>query len=202
MAISLKKFSTPFIPVMSLSLALCFGSCNAKQEVKEGFPDGFDNLSDTAKIVYMVGHVEADSVARFICDAALGNVAGSHIDTLAIAVAYAYEHYNDSNLMAFSREFDSYSAALPLADKMKIYAMAGESDPQRMGYQLGLEYVSHIRDSKMNVEDVRREITAFKEACADDSLTYIRFIKGFKTVLQTDHGKDLPEAIFNEFINY
>lgn len=195
-------FSVRNLAALLLPLIAAFFSCSRPKEVKETLPADFDNMPDTAKVAYMMKNVEADSVARFICDAALGTLEGMHIDTLSIAAAYAYEHYNDSCLIIFSREFDEYSYALPLARKMKIYAMAGESDPQRLGYQLGLEYVSHIRDSKMGAEDVRKEISAFKEACAEDSLTYIRFIKGFKTALKTDHGKDLPESIYNEFINY
>lgn len=185
---------------------ICFmalASCGSKHVVEEkSLPDNFNALSDTAKVAYMMKIVEPDSVARFICNAALGKSDGINIDTLAIASAYAYEHYTDSCLVAFSRELDYYSANLPLADKMTVYLMAGQEDPQRLGYELGLEYVSHIRENKMKVEDVKREIEAFKTACGEDSLTYVRFIKGFQTVLQVDHGKDLPENIYKEFINY
>ena len=163
------------------------------------FPPDFNSFSDSQMVEFVMKNASPDSVARFICNSALGKVTEGRIDTLAIAAAYAYEHYADSALMAFSKEFDSFSSTLPLADKMKIYAMAGELDPQRLGYQLGLEYVSHIRDSKMTVDDVRAEISAFKKACADDSITYIRFMKGFRTVLRADHGKDLPEAIYKAF---
>lgn len=182
---------------------MALASCGSKPAVTvDALPDNFNTLSDTAKVAYMMETVGPDSVARFICDAALGRHKNLKIDTLTVASAYAYEHYTDSCLVVFSQELDSYSANLPLADKMSIYSMAGQEDPQRMGYELGLEYVSYIRDNKMSAEDVKKEINAFKTACGEDSLTYIRFIKGFKTVLQVDHGKDLPEAIYNEFINY
>jgi hypothetical protein len=183
-----------------MALPGCSGKAEAAQDQ---LPADFNSLDDAAKVAYMMNNVEPDSVARFICDAALGRERlGMRIDTLAMAAAYAYEHYNDSSLIVFSREFDTYSANLPLEDKMRIYVMAGESDPNRLGYQLGLEYVSHIRDNKMTAEDVRREIEAFRSACANDSDTYVRFMKGFKTVLRTDHGKDLPENIYNSFIDY
>ena len=183
--------------------AVAFASCGGSGKGNgERFPAGFESLDDVSMIEYMMNQVSPDSVARFLCDASLGKVEGAKIDTLAIAAAYAYEHFNDSALMVFSQEFDTYSANLPLDEKMRIYQMAGLIDPQRLGYELGLEYVSHIRESKMSVEDIRKELEAFKTACAEDSVTYVRFMKGFKTVLRVDHGKDLPEAIYQAFIDY
>ncbi len=184
-----------------LILALLISACGAKTgNDKAGLPNDFASLSDAQKVEYMMNNVSPDSVARFICDAALGKLPEARIDTFALASAYAYEHYNDSDLLVFSREYDDYAANLPLADKMKILAMAGQIDPQGLGYELGLEYVSHIRDAKMTVDDVRKEIEAFKDACANDSSTYVRFMKGFQTVLKVDHGKDLPEEIYKKFV--
>jgi len=187
------------ISLMLLLLASCGGS---KGGNGSNFPDNFNSLDDISKIVYVMKHASPDSVARFLCESSLGKVAGAKIDTLAIAAAYAYENYKDSDLLVFSQEFDNYSANLPLDDKMRIYSMVGTSDPQRLGYELGLEYVSHIRENKMSVADIRKELESFRTACANDSDTYNRFIKGFKTVLKVDHGKDLPEDVYNAFINY
>ena len=189
-----------FLPVAAAALLT---GCSGKGETAKGqFPADFNTRDDAAKVRYMMEEASPDSVARFICDGALGKIPGVEIDTIAIAVAYAYENYNDSSLISFSREFDDYSSNLDLPDKMRIYLMAGLSDPKRLGYELGLEYVDHIREDNMKVDEVRREIEAFKTACADDSITYVRFIKGFKTVLRLDHGRDLPEDIYNAFIDY
>lgn len=186
-----------------LSAALLLTCCGGNSHTAERqWPADFNLRDDAAKVDYMMKQVSPDSVARFICDGALGKIGGVKIDTIAIAVAYAYENYNDSSLMTFSREFDDYSSNLDLSDKMMIYLMAGLSDPKRLGYELGLEYVDHIREDSMKVADVKKEIEAFKTACADDSVTYIRFLKGFKTVLRLDHGKDLPEEIYTAFIDY
>ncbi len=183
--------------------ALLLASCSAKTEKGDegGFPAGFSQLSDQAMVEYVMQHASADSVARFICNSALGRLPEAHIDTLAIAAAYAYEHYNDSCLLIFSKEFDDYSANLPLADKMKVYALAGEADPQRLGYQLGLEYVAQIREKGMTANEVKLEVDAFRQACAADTLMYERFMKGFQTALSVDHGKDLDEGIYLEFSN-
>ena len=184
-------------------IGILFASCSGKkQNMVESLPDDFNQLSDTAKVAHMMDIVSPDSVARFICDAALGKSNVAKIDTFAIATAYAYQHYVDSCLISFSQELDDYSANLPLVDKMEIYKQAGQSDPQRLGYELGLDYVNYIRNNHKNAAKVKEEIDAFRVACADDSLMYIRFIKGFKTVLQADRGKDLPEEIYTMFINY
>ena len=184
------------------TMSLLLAACSKKQVVTETMPENFDQLPDTAKVAYMMEVVSPDSVARFICNASLGKSSLGAISAFPEATAYAYQHYADSCLISFSQELDYYSANLPLADKMKIYSLAGQTDPQRLGYELGLEYVGYIRENHTNVEEVKREIEAFKTACGEDSLTYVRFIKGFKTVLQTDHGKDLPEEIYNVFISY
>lgn len=196
---------TPFyIKHFLIAASMLFlAGCKSKPLEKEvAFPPEFADLDDASMVEFMMKNSTPDSVARFVCDAALGKVKEGRIDTLAIAAAYAYEHYSDSDLVDFSREFDSYSANLPLEDKMKIYSMAGTVDPQGLGYELGLEYVSHIREQRMNVADVKKELEAFKKACAEDSVTYVRFMKGFKTVLKADHGKDLAEEIYEMFINY
>lgn len=188
--------------VLSLFSSLIFNGCGHRpSEGCDGFPPGFEGLDDARKVAYVMQSSTPDSVARFICNAALGRLQDVRIDTLPVASAYAYEHYSDSSLMVFSREFDDYSANLPLSDKMKVYYMAGTFDAQRLGYELGLEYVDHIRQRRMNVEEINNEIEAFKTACGQDTLTYVRFMKGFKTVLKADHGKDLPEDVYNAFID-
>ena len=200
-----KQMKNEIIPLATVASALflMLSACGGKKESVSGeLPDGFNKLDDASKVAYVMKVSSPDSVARFICDASLGKLPDVRLDTFAIAAAYAYEHYTDSCLRIFSEEIDSYSSNLPLPDKMRIYFMAGKSDPQRMGYQLGLEYVAHIREDSMSVSQIREEIAEFRNACADDSATYRRFIKGFHTVLELDKGKDLPEEVYNTFIKY
>lgn len=200
--IKAKSLGRSVLSLTLFSMGLAMASCGVKKSAEEVIPENLNNLSDTAKVAYMMELVTPDSVARYICDASLGRYPQARIDTFATATAYAYQHYADTCLISFSQELDSYAANLPLAEKMRIYAMGGQSNPQGLGYEMGLEYVNYIRENKMSVEDVKKEINAFKEACGEDSLTYIRFIKGFKTVLNADRGKDLPEQIYTVFINY
>lgn len=180
-------------------IALLCGCGNGTKHHEGELPANFNSIGDAARVEYMMSETTPDSVARFICNAALGKVPGAKIDTLSNATLYAYENYADSALMAFSEEFDNYSASLPLADKMKILSLAGMTDPQGLGYELGLEYSATIRDKRLTLAQVKEEIGAFKNACASDSDTYRRFIIGFQTALKVDHGKEIPEDIYKHY---
>lgn len=183
-----------------LLIACAFASCSKEKSVqREGFPPDFNTYTDAAKVDYVMKHAGPDSVARFVIDATLGRLGNIRIDSLALAATHAYSNYNDSALVVYSTVFDEYSSTLPLPDKMKIYVAAGKSVPQQLGYQLGLEYVSQIRENRKTVGRVKEEMEEFKKACADDTVTYSRFIKGFQTALKVDHGQDLPEEIYKTF---
>ncbi len=190
-------FSLPIM--LSLALVSCKGN---KRNNGDGFPDNFNQLTDTAKVSYVMKNTTPDSVARFICRASLGKIKNVRIESIGIATNYAYEKYTGDNLDLFGNSYDSYIANLPLSDKMRIYALAGTEDPQGLGLQLGLEYLQSIRENNLKPEDVERELKAFKDACKNDPETYQRFLVGFKTVLKTDKNNDMPAGIYERFINY
>lgn len=185
--------------MLSLALVSCKGN---KRNNGDGFPDNFNQLTDTAKVSYVMKNTTPDSVARFICRASLGKIKNVRIESIGIATNYAYEKYTGDNLDLFGNSYDSYIANLPLSDKMRIYALAGTEDPQGLGLQLGLEYLQSIRENNLKPEDVERELKAFKDACKNDPETYQRFLVGFKTVLKTDKNNDMPAGIYERFINY
>ncbi len=191
-----------FLIVAFLTIVSLSGCKGGKEDTGGGFPANFNELADTARVSYVMKNTTPDSVARFICRAALGQIEGARIESLGIATSYAYEKYNGKDLDSFGDEYDSFVASLPLADKMRMYAMAGVVDPQGLGLQLGLEYMQSIREKNLSVGDVEKELKAFKTACGSDSTTYERFLIGFKTVLEADKGKDMPKAIYDKFINY
>lgn len=183
--------------------ALALSACSGNKDGEGNWPKGFDSLSDNAKVEYVMENATPDSLARFIIDASLGKVKGARIDTLSVATMYAYEHLkNESDIQTFSAAYDEYSANLPLSDKMQVMKMAGELDPQGIGYQLGLTYVDIIRTNRKNAETVTSEIEAFRSACGEDTVMFQRFLTGFRTVLDVDHGKDLPEDIYRKFKDY
>lgn len=166
----------------------------------KGFPKDFSSMTDAQKTAWMMENHAPDSVAHILCDIALENYKGIKIDTLPNAVLYAYENYRGDSLVAFSTEFDSYSSSLPLESKMKIYTLAGKSDPMGLGYQLGLEYVANIRQKNMSADQVAQEIEAFRKACGEDTETYERFYKGFQVALNADSGVDLDPQIKARFL--
>ncbi len=175
-------------------------SCGGKNRSGD-FPDNFGTIGDAGRVSYMMKNVTPDSVARFICDAALGKVEGARIDSLPTATLYAYEHYKNTDLASFAAQYDAYSQSLPLEEKMKLYALAGSYDPQQLGYQLGLEYVGNIRSKKMTADQVAAELEEFKKACGNDHGTYKRFVKGFKVVLELEKGNGISGDIYSRFKN-
>lgn len=187
---------------LALSLLLMCSCGKGKGVGQKAFPENFNVMGDTARVAYVMAHAGPDSVARFICMASLGKVEGARIDTLAIATVYAYEKYTGKDFDRFSDAFEHVKDSLPLADKMRLLSLAGADDPQKLGLELGLEYMQQIRDNNMTAEQVEAEMNAFKAACGDDKETYRRFLVGFKAVLKADRGVDVPAEIYEKFINY
>lgn len=185
------------------ALALLSGAgCGRGKEKGTVYPENFNNIGDAGRVSWMIRNATPDSVARFIIYGSLGRVNGVRIDTLAIATNAAYEKLTGAELDKFGAEYESIMSHLPLDDKMRVYAAAGTEDPQGLGYRLGLEYLSTVRDGSKSVKDVQEEINAFRKACGNDTATYRRFLIGFKTVLRVDSGKDVNREIYNTFINY
>lgn len=181
-------------------LAVVLTGCGSNGS-ENGFPENFDKIGDAGRIAFMMERVPADSVARFICDAALGKIEGARIDSLATATLYPYEHYRDADLASYANAYDTYSQSLPLPEKMRLYGMAAQVNPQQMGYQLGVEYINNIRSRKMSVQDISAEIAEFKKACKSDPDTYRRFVKGLKAALEMEHGNGISEEVYIRFSN-
>ena len=190
------------IPGIVMAFILMTSACGGKTEQKSTFPDGFASLSDEQKVVYMMEHVQADSVARFIILASLGKIEGVRIDTLNNATLKAYETYTDTALQTFSWEFDRLAEELPLHDKMRLRALVGSEDPQGLGLTLGLEYMNQIRVKGMSADEVLAELQELKRASADDPDMYARFLIGFHTVLRIDRHSDMPADIYRRFLTY
>ncbi|MDE6291928.1 MAG: hypothetical protein K2M16_10395 [Muribaculaceae bacterium] len=190
------------LPAVAMVLILLIPACGGKKGETSAFPDGFASLSDEQKVVYMMEHVPADSVARFIIYASLGKIEGVRIDTLNNASLKAYETYTDTALQSFSWEFDRVAEELPLHDKMRLRSLVGAEDPQGLGLTLGLEYMNQIRVKGMSADDVVAELQELKRASADDPDMYARFLIGFRTVLRYDRNSDMPKEIYSRFLDY
>ena len=162
--------------VMALTcVALC--GCGGKEKSIDNAELFKSAKNDAEKVAIVMKSATPDSVARFICNTALGLNKGVSIDTLQSAVLYAYEHYADENLMKFSDEFDNYSSSLPLAQKMKIMSLAALTDPDGLGYKLGIEYAIQIRDNAMTLKEIDRDMAELRRCtivCSTDSVSRFR----------------------------
>lgn len=155
--------------------------------------------TDVERMTIIMKHAEPDSVARFICNSALGLNDSVKIDNLQDAVIYVYETYKDMDLAKFSEEFDQYASSRPLSQKMQLLKMAALTDPEGLGYKLGLEYAIKIRDNKMSVAEVDREIEEFKRACGDDTKTYERMLNGLSVALSTPEFAGLSKELISKY---
>lgn len=180
-------------------VCLILTSCGGKEKTAVDAELFKEAKSDAVKVALVMKSAKPDSVARFICNTALGLNKGVTIDTLQNAVLYAYEHYKDEDLMKFSEEFDRYSSSLPLAMKMKILSLAALTDPDGLGYKLGLEYAVQIRDKKMTLSDIDKEMESLKKACEKDSDTYIRVLNGLSVALSMPEFSSLPQSVRDKY---
>lgn len=187
---------------MVAAMAIALAACGSGRNDGSSFSGEGEKMTDSEIVAYMMKQATPDSVARFICHAALGDISGVKIDTLANATLYAYENYKDGDLQTFSLAYDSFAESLPLDRKMTLRKLAAIDDPMALGYELGLEYVNNIRMDKKNAATVEAEIAALKKVCSknpDDTATFTRFMKGFEVALKIDSGSDVPREIYRKY---
>ncbi len=185
------------LPVVLVALALT--SCGGSNSKNSKYPKNFNSIGDESRVEYIINHASPDSVARFIVYGALGRDKDARIDTLAIATNHAYEKLTGKDLDEFSVSYDAIVGSLPLADKMKMYQLDGGEEALSIGYKLGLEYVTSIREGNKKSADIEKELAEFKKACGNDTAMQRRFMIGFKTVLELDSGKDVPKDIYMKY---
>lgn len=198
------KISTKIVRKSPLAMAtiICLLSAACKSGNGNNFPSEFATMSDSQKVAYLMERTTPDSVARFLCNASLERIPGVKIDTLSNATLYAYNNYKGDDVATFQSAFDEYAESLSPGPRMKLMTKAGTEDPIRLGYMLGLDYVSQIRAENKSVAEVEEDLKQLKVACGKDTESYKRFIQGFKIALKEDKGKDLDDAIYKRFINY
>lgn len=197
------KYSKVLLGLLLASLFTGLVACKKKSDGGNvSVPSEFNSMDDRARVDYLVKNLSPDSVARFLVNASLGDIDGVKIDTLINAQGYAYGKYDNQpeELAVFSSELERYAASLDLSRKKRLYSMSGMHDPEGFGYDLGLEYVNNIREKNLSVKAITSEIADLKKTCADDPATYKRFVKGFKTALELDHGKGISEEVYQRFI--
>lgn len=102
-------------------------------------------------------------------------------------------------MIKFSEEFDNFTSTLPLAEKMKILSLAALTDPDGLGYKLGLEYAVQIRDEKLTLEHIDRNINELKASLGEDSETFLRVLNGLSVALSMPEFSGLPKDIIEKY---
>lgn len=183
---------------LAVIVAMIFFSCSKTNKNNSiVFPAGC--VSDTAKIAFVMQHAAPDSVARFICNTILGLNDSTTINSLQDAILHAYSNYSGTDLKIFSNEFDSYVNNLPIRQKMQVIYFAAKSNPDGLGYKLGLEYAMRIQTNKIALSDIDTEINELKSACDKDNITYLRILNGISIALSMPEYSHLPQEILNKY---
>lgn len=193
-----------FFVLLSLTAGgICLsGSCSRGDSDGRELSEKFARMSDSQKVDYLIKNNTPDSVARFLCRAALNEIPGVKIDTLAMAKIYATERYQGGDLDKFMDEYEKFPDRLPLAKKLRLWRLDTMDDPMSLDYELGLKYVDYIRVGKKSSKDIEMEIADLKKECArhpEDSATFNRFKKGFEVALKEDGGRDVPNDIYRKY---
>ncbi|MDE7412256.1 MAG: hypothetical protein K2N05_00500 [Muribaculaceae bacterium] len=185
--------------VVALSVV---GGCGKKsEESAKSYSSKFSNMSDSEKVAYVMRTCTPDSVARFVMNAALGRIKGVEIDTLAMAELYVYSNYDPDKQDLYAEEATRLKEQLSLAQKMELFKKGSTDDPVSFGLDLGLSYLTRVRENNMSVKDIDKEIKEFRKICGEDTATYRRFVTGFTEALRQDKDKDVKKEVYEKFIN-
>ena len=195
------KMKTRVLGVGVMMLTLLSGCGKEGKKSEPGFPPDFNNRSDSEKVAFVMRTASPDSVARFVMETALGRKKGLSLDTLAIAELYVYSNYDSEKQLAYAEESDRIKENLSLSEQMYLFKKGSTESPVVLGLNLGLSYLSHIREHNLSVKEVEKEISDFKKMCGEDTTTYRRFVTGFTEALRQDKDKDVKREIYDRFIN-
>lgn len=187
------------VAALAISLLLLGAGCSKKSAVN--IPDNFKTLSTDDQMAFLMSQVTPDSVAKFICNAAMGKVYNVRME-LQPALLYAYDKYNEDDLVKFELALEQFQDGLPLHEKVRITKLLGIQDPDQYSYDLGLSYVGMIRVERKNIKEISEELAKLQKECQTDPDFYKRFMKGFKTALNYDRHHDLDDNIYLKFISY
>lgn len=184
-------------------MLICFlsGCKHRSEEGNAAFPADFNKKTDQEKVAFVMRTSTPDSVARFVMNAALGNIQGVTVDSLSMAELYIISNYDSQKQMEYVEETARIKDGLSLAQQMKLFKKGSSDDPIVFGLDLGLNYLSRVRERSLSAKDIEKEIKEFKKECGNDTTTYRLFTKGFTEALRQDKDKDVDKDIYQRFIN-
>jgi len=181
----------------------CIASCKKGQDLDSTtskMPANFASLPDTTKVRHLIDkQVPLDSIAVYLCDAAIGRIKNVHVDNFTDIDTYIYTHCGDKDFEVYALALDEYKKSLPLVDKLTLYKKTSLDDPDKIGYKLGLEYVNSVMEKKLAIGKVDREIADFRRACGNDDDTYNRFLIGFSTGIRSRTAGEISPDIVERY---
>ncbi len=163
-------------------------------------PRNFASSSDSVKVKMLLDHnVSLDSLAQYVCLAAAGEIKNVNITDFGQIDAYIYTHRGEKDYEVYALAFDECRKSLPLTSKLTLYKKNALQDPDKIGYQLGLEYVNDVMDKKLTIGKIDKEVAEFRKACGADEDTYKRFLKGFSVGLSTRASGEIQDDILVQY---
>lgn len=159
-------------------------SCGGKNSSSDGNGMPGANATDREKVEYVARMYGPDSLARFICYAALDKSPDGHIDSLAMAQVYALELYaaEEDKVVKFSRTFEETVENLPLTDAYRLTKMTGTLDETQMPLDLGLHYGARVRREKLEPARVKADTTALARMV--EPHFFQLFVEAFETAMK------------------
>lgn len=182
------------------SMASCGSSDSGSSALDKSLPSDFASLPDTSKVrVLLDKGVAPDSLAVYMCEVAEGKHGNVRISDYMEVDTYIYEKLGEEGFGIYRMAFDSYAASMPLVSKMKLYTASSLGDLDRMGYELGLEYVNQVLDKHLTIGKVDREVAELRRACDNDEDTFNRFLRGFAAGISTRAPGEVPAEIVEAY---
>lgn len=196
---NLKMLRINLLCILTGLLLTACGSKEGEQQTSD-IPDDFSTLSDTQKIQRLIdAKVTTDSIAHFVTECLDGRHPGVTIKDPDAVMLYVGEKLGDEEMGNYAMSFDMYLQALSPASKYKTRIAMPATDRERLGYDLGLEYVNQVVDKKLTIGQVDRDVTALQRAAATDEDTYENFLTGFAEGIKLSADRGIPTAVISKY---
>ena len=150
----------------------------------EVLPAELAESPDTVKIGYLMNVMMPDSLAYFICNDMIKPDSVRVLSSLNESVNYAFINYADSCRRQFGEEIDSYIITLPAADRVRLYYLASQSDPRRLGFKIGKEFIGKANSDSVSAKIFGEELVEFNTYAEADKDFYKQFVSGLERALQ------------------
>lgn len=195
-----KRYASWILVLATLVVAVACKKNEVQDATMAHVTQEIKNRPDSLKVRSMLdARMSMDSIAVLVTNIAVGDVPGVTIDNLADIDSYLYMNRSEKDYEVYTLAMDSYAKTLPLSKRFRFYKKSPLIDKDKMGYQLGLEYVSEVMDRKLTIGKVDNEIAEFRRECGEDEDTYNRFLKAFKVGLETRSPDEVPAEILQNY---